>query len=73
VQSKHLNVYLLRKLTIQVDGTTYGEGHGNSIKEAEADAAKQALIHFNVSFVLKLIASPIEVSFIALCTQLPAL
>ncbi|KAF8735504.1 hypothetical protein AX14_001940 [Amanita brunnescens Koide BX004] len=36
------------KSIVQIDGTTYGEGHGNSIKEAEADAAKQALIHFNL-------------------------
>ena len=52
VQSECLGVDQLRKLTIQVDGTTWGEGSGKSKREAQDAAAKQALITLNVSFVL---------------------
>ena len=50
VKSECLGVDRLHKLTIQVDGTDYGVGEGNSIKEADDAAAKQALIFFQVSF-----------------------
>ena len=52
MQSECLGVDQLRKLTIQVDGTTWGEGSGKSKREAQDAAAKQALITLNVSFVL---------------------
>ena len=53
VQGECLRVGRLCKLSIQVDGTTHGEGKGSSKKAADEDAAKQALIYLKVSFVPK--------------------
>ena len=63
LQSECLDVDQLRKLTIKVDGTTYGEGSGSSKQEAEHDAAEKALIFFKVSFCLRCIAIHIEMWF----------
>ena len=60
MQSECLSVDRLRKLTIKVDGTDRGAGQGNSIKEAQDAAAKQALIFFDVSFVPKTYCNGIE-------------
>ena len=43
VQGECLRVGQLCKLSIQVDGTTHGEGKGSSKKEADEDAVNQAL------------------------------
>ena len=48
----------LRELTVQVDGTTRGQGTGNSKQQAQEAAAKAALTTFQVSFLRKSVAAP---------------
>lgn len=49
VQSECLGVDWLRELTIQVDGTTYGEGLGSSKRAAMEAAAEKALLQLTIS------------------------